>query len=147
MAIGDVRVRGSMTSEVVTVRGDASLRELQALFGRYGIDVVPVVGRDELGGTRLLLGIATRADLLKALLGAKSVRALEARWTRPVSAILRTIEPLRPSDLLATAAGRLVAGGVPALPVVDSTSRVIGILSLADILDRNDGGRVLRASL
>lgn len=147
MAIGDVRVRGSMTSEVVTVRGDATLRELQALFGRYGIDVVPVVGRDELGGTRLLLGIATRADLLKALLGAKTMRALETRWARPVSAILREVEPLRPSDLLATAAGRLVGSGIPALPVIDASSRVIGILSLADILDRNDGGRVLRASL
>lgn len=145
MAIGDVQVRSSMTSEVVTVRAETSLRELQALFGRYGIDVVPVVGRDALGGTRQLLGIATRADLLKALLGAKSMRALELRWARPVSAILRDVEPLRPVDALAAAAGRLVKNGVAALPVVDSSGRVVGILSLGDILDRTDGARVLRA--
>lgn len=146
MAIGDVLVRGSMTSEVVTVRAETSLRELQALFGRYGIDVVPVVGRDELGGTRQLLGIATRADLLKALLGAKSMRALELRWARPVSAILRNVDALRPNDPLAEAAGRVVKNGIAALPVVDSTGRVVGILSLGDILNRTDATRALRAS-
>ena len=127
-----------MTRQVVTVRADANLRELQALIERWGLDVVPVVIRDEEGSMRRLSGIVTRSDLLESLLGAKSLKSLEQRRGRPVASLLRAVEPLSPGDRLVDAARRLVDERLPALPVADAKGRVAGILSLADVLARTD---------
>lgn len=130
------RVRDAMTSDVVTVRSDAVIRELRALFARYDVDVVPVVARDEDGRMRRLAGVVTRADLLQFLLSAKTVRALERRQRGCVAAIARTVEPLAPEAPLESAARRLIAERSHALPVSDPAGRIVGMLSLTNILAR-----------
>src|SRR4051812_43079914 len=138
VVIAELSVRDAMTRQVVTVRADANLRELQALIGRWGLDVVPVVIRDEEGSMRRLSGIVTRSDLVDCLLGARSFKSLEQRRDRPVASLLRAVEPLEPTDRLADAARRLVDERLPALPVSDGRGRVAGILSLSDVLARTD---------
>jgi CBS-domain-containing membrane protein len=96
--------------------------------------------RDEEGSMRRLSGIVSRSDLLDSLLGARSLKGLEARRDRPVASLLRAVEPLSPGEHLADAARRLVNERLPALPVADARGRVIGILSLADVLARTDRG-------
>lgn len=143
--INELLVRDAMTRTVLTVRADATLRELQALIGRYGLDVIPVVTRDETGGWRTLAGIATRGDLLQALLEAKTIRGLQARWARTVATLTRVVPPLRPSESLTTAAKRMVSDSLAALPVADGKGRVVGVLSLADVLDRTGRTRDFHA--
>ncbi len=134
-SVCSVRVQECLSSDVVTVRADATLRDLHALLRRYDVSVVPVVARDADGRMRKVVGVATRADLLKALLGAKSLRALDARLASPVSSIARTTFTLRPSDRIADALDRMSAAGLPALPVVDG-GRLVGIVAISDLLAR-----------
>jgi CBS domain-containing protein len=56
-----MKVRGLMTTDVVTVSEDVSLAEIASLFERHGIKRVPVVedGR--------LVGIVSRSNLIQAL--------------------------------------------------------------------------------
>ena len=131
-----MRVCDAMTApNLVTVRTDCTVRDLRALFGRYDIDVVPVVGRDAEGGMRKLAGVVTRADLLQFLVDAKSVKALDRRHRETVVAIARWLMPLAPGASLGMAATRLVEERIEALPVADPAGRVIGMLSSSDVLD------------
>ncbi len=131
-----MRVCDAMTApNLVTVRTDCTVRDLRALFGRYEVDVVPVVARDSEGGMRKLAGVVTRADLLQFLVDAKSVKALDRRHRETVVALARWLAPLTPDASLATAATRLVDERIEALPVADSAGRVLGMLSLSDVLD------------
>ena len=139
MGIQDIEVGRLMRHEALTVRGDATLRELQALFARWDVGVLPVVGRDDQGGMRRLLGVATRSDLLAVLMKARTDRDLERRWERTVQSIVRPVEPLRDDDRVSRAALVLLAGHLPMLPVVDDRERVVGSLALADVLARADG--------
>jgi len=118
-----------MTREVLSVRSDARLEELAALFSRSGFDLLPVVAPG-----MLLQGVVTRTDLLAHLLSAPSPRALAQRRGGPVTALLRPVAPLLGADRLAKAARRLSAEGLPALPVADGGGRLTGILSRADLV-------------
>lgn len=137
--IQEIQVGRVMRHEALTVREDATLRALQALFGRWDIGVLPVVGRDERGRMRRLLGVATRSDLLGLLMKATSRRDLERLWEQPVSSVVRPVEPLRAVESLARAAEVLLEGPHPALPVVDAHGHVVGSLALADVLAHADG--------
>lgn len=131
-----MRVCDAMTApNLVTVRTDCTVRDLRALFGRYDIDVVPVVARDAEGGMRKLSGVVTRADLLQFLVPAKSVKSLDRKHRETVAAIARWLAPLAPDASLGAAATRLVDEKIEALPVADPAGRVIGMLSLSDVLD------------
>jgi CBS domain-containing protein len=131
-----LRVRDAMTSHLITVRADANVRGLRALFARYDADVLPVVGRDESGGMRRLAGIVTRADLLQFLLGAKSLKGLERREGEPVSVLVRPARALESGMALSEAAQALLSVRLDALPVIDDSGRVIGVLSLDAVLRR-----------
>ena len=141
------RVRDAMTFNLVTVRSDATIRELRALFGRYDVDVMPVVARDEEGGMRRLAGVVARADLLQFLLGAKSVKSLERRQRETVAAIVRSVAPLAPECMLGSAASRLLAERAGALPVADARGRFVGMLSLNDVLERTQATSMLERAL
>jgi CBS domain-containing protein len=141
------RVRDAMTFNLVTVRSDSTVRELRALFARYDADVMAVVSRDAEGGMRRLSGLVTRADLLQFLLGAKTPKALEKRHRESVGVVARSIEPLRVDDTLASAAARLLRENTAALPVTDASQRIVGMLSLHDVLERTHAGSRVEHSL
>jgi hypothetical protein len=68
-----------MTKEVVTAGPEASLRELVELMEQHGIKRIPIVRDDT------LVGIVSRADLLRALLSREPDRPLR----QPTDAALR----------------------------------------------------------
>ena len=127
-----------MCREVVTVHLDATLRELQALFARTGEEVLPVVSRDESGWMRRVVGVATRAELLRRLLSARSARALALLRTQTVAEVLRRVSPLQPADELLGAAEQLLRSGLAALPVTEADGRILGTVSISDVLARTE---------
>jgi CBS domain-containing protein len=138
-----MRVRDVMTTDVLTVRADASLKEAAALMAERGISGVPVVG---LGGR--VAGVLSERDILfketghtprrgfvdrlLALppdeLGAKLVaRTAGEAMTSPAL----TIGPRRP---LTEAANTMIEQGVKRLPVVDDAGNLVGIVTRADLV-------------
>ncbi len=140
----DLRVREVMTPEPVTVRPDTSLRELVELLINRDYRAVPVV--DEEGR---LLGIITNTDLIERgglrmrveLLGAldpaalaHELDALAASGATAAAVMTRQVVTVSPDERVAAAAHLMVSHRLKRLPVVDAASRVVGMLSRADIL-------------
>ena len=131
-----MKVREAMARGADTVRLDCTLREVHAVFARGQADVVAVVGRDESGWMRRVIGVITRADLLRCLMSAKTGRALTLLRTKTVAEVMRRVKPLRPSDTMADATRRILESGLAALPVVEADGRLSGMLSLGDVFAR-----------
>lgn len=140
----DLRVREVMTPEPVTVRPDASLRELVELLINRDYRAVPVVDADG-----RLLGIVTNSDLIERgglrmrveLLGAlepdalaHELEALAAAGTTAADVMTREVTTASPDDRVAAVAHLMVTRQLKRLPVVDTAGRVVGMLSRADIL-------------
>ena len=121
-----------MSRGVPTLRVDATLAEARGVFARSQAEVIPVVARDASGWMRRYVGVVTRADLLKRLLGRRSVGLLR----RTVAEVVRDAPRLAPDASLAAAAQRLLGSALPALAVVDEDGAVRGVLSLGDVLLR-----------
>ena len=129
-----MKVRDAMSRDGLTVRLDSTLREVHALFARTQVDVIPVVGRDESGWMRRVIGVVTRADLLRFLTGARTGRALTLLHTKSVADVLRRVRALKASDSLGEATRRLLETGLAAIPVTEADGRMSGMLSLGDVL-------------
>ena len=140
----DLRVRDVMTPEPVTVRPDASLRELVELLINRDYRAVPVV--DEGGQLR---GIVTNSDLIERgglrmrveLLGAldpdalaRELDALAAGGATAAEVMTRQVLTVSPNERVAAAAHLMVTHRLKRQPVVDAAGRVVGMLSRADIL-------------
>ena len=125
-----------MARDAITVRVDSTLREVHALFARSQADVLPVVGRDESGWMRRVVGVVTRADLVRHLVGVRTGRALTLLKSRTVADVLRQVTLLRASEPMASATLRLLEAGIAALPVVEPDGTLVGMLSFGDVLAR-----------
>lgn len=131
-----MKVREAMSRDAITVRLDTTLKEVHALFARSQVDVLVVVARDESGWMRRVIGVVTRADLLRYLVGSRTGRALSLLRTRSAGDVFRRVQALRTSDSLGEATRRLLETGLGALPVVEADGRMSGMLSLGDVLAR-----------
>ncbi len=137
-----MNVEDVMTTEVLTVRPEAMLKEAAGLLAARRISGLPVVD-----GDGRVLGVLSEGDILFKESGSQEQSRLE-RWLTgmPASADLKltartageamsapalTIGPRRP---LAEAANRMIDGGVKRLPVIDDDGRLIGIVSRADLV-------------
>jgi len=113
-----------MTSQVVSVRDDASLTNIDWEMTLAEIRHVPVV--DERGR---VVGIVSDRDLLRTL-------PRMDRSRLPVSAVMT----LSPHTVAVTATARealelMLARKVHALPVVDEGGALVGIVTATDFLD------------
>jgi CBS domain-containing protein len=135
--VGDV-----MTTHVVSVREDATFREIVDLLENRGISAVPVVD-----WANLVVGVVSEADLLPKMEYAgdgirrrlfEGQRIREARekaagdlaqdlMTKPAVTVL-------PETPVVNAAKLMVAVGVKRLPVVNLAGRLVGIVSRHDLL-------------
>lgn len=93
--LGDARVRGFMTKQVITAGEDATQDELEALIQRHNIGRIPI-----LRGTKLV-GIVTRTDLIGARHGetdslSREEQALRRVLTSLPSAAVAAIEAAKP---------------------------------------------------
>ena len=139
----DMRVQDLMTTNVLTVRTAASLKDAAALLAEHRISGLPVVD-----GDRHVLGVLSEGDilfkgsgppdrpsLLERLLVVPSTGfdpRLAARTVgEAMSAPALTIGPRRP---VTEAATRMIDDGVNRLPVVDDEQRLIGIITRADLV-------------
>jgi CBS domain-containing protein len=138
----DMRVQDLMTTNVLTVRTAASLKDAAALLAEHRISGLPVVDDD-----RHVLGVLSEGDilfkesgppdrpsLLERLLTVPSTfdPKLAARTVgEAMSAPALTIGQRRP---VTEAAARMIDDGVNRLPVVDDEQRLIGIITRADLV-------------
>jgi CBS domain-containing protein len=138
-----MRIEDVMTTAVVTVGPETSLKRVAELLAQHRISGLPVV--DDEG---VVLGVVSEADLLFKERGAPTGRSTWlSRLTDPQERRERakagahtageamtgpaiTIAPFRP---LATAAREMLEYGINRLPVVRN-DRLVGIVSRADLV-------------
>lgn len=125
-----MRTRDIMTSPVVTVTPDTSLKDVAALLVERAINAVPVVDADG-----RLCGIVSEADLL-ALEAAAAPGASGARTTAPHTArevMSQSVYTLAEDTDAAAAARMMLRHGLKSVPVV-AGDRVVGIVARRDLL-------------
>ena len=125
------RVADVMTEPAMTVRSDATLGEVEALFEARGVNAFPVT--DSTGD---LIGIVSKLDLLAAFRfnDATILPAYEAIMQRPVREIMTAeTETVTPETPLTRVLDELVRLRLKSLPVVEG-AEVVGVVSREDVL-------------
>ena len=126
-----LRVSDAMTRDVITIRPETPLCDVEALFERHGFNGVPVV---DASGT--MLGFLTKLDLLRACaFSTESIvphyeEILELPARRAMTSCPETVHPDMP---LTRVLEKLVSTRWKSLPVVQD-GRVVGIVSREDVL-------------
>jgi CBS domain-containing protein len=123
-----MRTRDIMTSPVVTVTPDTSLKDVAALLVERAINAVPVVD----AGDRLC-GIVSEADLLalEAAPGTSGARTVAPHTAREVMS--QSVYTLAEDTDAAAAARMMLRHGLKSVPVV-AGDRVVGIVARRDLL-------------
>ena len=116
--VGDV-----MTREVVIVGPDTSLKVCADLLRIHQISGLPVVSQNRLAG------IVTEADLMRVVTDVASSRRAVA-----ADVMTRDLVTVSQSTTIAGAARLMFEKSVKRLPVVDSSRRLVGIVSRSDVL-------------
>lgn len=113
-----------MTEPVRTLAPNAPIRDLRALFERYGIGSVPLVDAQ-----KNLVGIATKGDLTS-----KRIRYTDLA-PRPVSSIATAnVLSATTNTNIRELARVLLAQDIRGIPIVDEERHVVGIVTRGDIL-------------
>lgn len=138
-----MNVKDVMTSDVVTVRPDTSLKDVAAVLTERRISGVPVV--DDSGK---VVGVVSEGDILFKERGPSERTGVLAWFANPydveeqlklgartaaeaMTAPAKTIAPWR---LVSSAAAEMLDEGVNRLPVVDEEGRLVGIVTRADLV-------------
>jgi CBS domain-containing protein len=124
-------VRNWMTHKVVTVAPETHLSDARRIMNGEKIRSLPVVKNDR------LVGIVTRRGLLRADISALQ----ETNWniqvdlnSEPVSSVM-TASPITtsPETALPKAARVMLENKITALPVMNGSTRPVGILTTSDL--------------
>jgi len=115
------RVRDIMNRQVISITEDEEIRVAAKRLLKDETNHLPVL--DDNG---MLVGIITTYDVAKAVVTDGKLRQVRDIMTRNV---IKTT-PDEPVDI---AAQKLKRNNISALPVVDTTNRVVGILSAIDL--------------
>jgi CBS domain-containing protein len=131
-----MRARDIMTSPVITVRPDTSIKAAAAILAERGFTALPVVDDDE-----RLIGVVTEADLVRDRIP-RDARALchphaeelPRPLTTAVGEVMTTpaVGMAAGTDVAVLAAAMLDAGQ-RSVPIVDG-ARVVGIVTRRDIV-------------
>jgi len=136
------RVEHLMTPAPATIQANATVAEAARTMLRIGLRHLPVVDGD--GG---LVGMVSDRDLRGPMVG-------DDRPTKPITTtttigelMTREVITALPGDDLGAVANKIVAHRIGAVPIVDSSNRLLGILSFVDVLKRlaDDAARDARA--
>jgi len=136
----EMRVADVMTTQVVAVRPDTSLKEVAELLSGCGISGAPVVDADG-----RVLGVVSEADILVKERRPRSETWLERLLRRPTGdpkAAARTAGEamswpavtISASRRVDAAAARMLDRSVNRLPVVDEAGKLVGIVTRADLV-------------
>jgi CBS domain-containing protein len=128
-------VRECMTTEVVTCRPDASMEQAARLMWEHDCGVLPVVEGERVAGIvtdrDLCMGTYTRGRALCDL--------------RVKDSMAKEVFACRPADPLEQALRDMADHQVRRAPVVDELGRLVGILSMNDVVRHVAGLRDARA--
>jgi CBS domain-containing protein len=123
-----VQVVDVMTTDVITVTADTSIKDAARLMFRNRVSGLPVC--DE---SSCVVGIITEADFLRL-----EVARQEADKIEPVETVGEVMNigvvTVPPETPIADAARVMVVNDVNRLPVVDDASRILGIISRLDVV-------------
>ncbi|HEU4424466.1 MAG TPA: CBS domain-containing protein [Pilimelia sp.] len=136
------KVYDVMTAEVVSVRPDASFHVIADILTSRGVSAVPVIDPDS-----RVLGVVSEADLLAKIEFAgegsdrhtfegRGRRTARRRSAATIAGELMTAPAvtIRDTASIVEAAKLLDSAGVKRLPVVDTSDRLVGIVSRHDLL-------------
>jgi CBS domain-containing protein len=136
-----MKIQDVMTTDVLTVEPETSLKDVATLLAEHRVSGLPVVN-----GDGKVVGVISEADILFKEVGDKKgpqgviawllepggPAKLEARTAgEAMTSPARTIEPTRP---VAEAAKRMLEEGVNRFPVVDQHGQLLGIVTRADLV-------------
>lgn len=130
-------VSRSMTKKVVTINKDADILEAKELMDQYQIRHVPVVEPDG-----LLIGMITDRDIRSALPSSFYKKDKAAPPDKKTAApsikvkeiMAQNLVTLSPMDTIQDALLLIQKTLVGALPVVDKKDKLLGIISVRDLL-------------
>lgn len=110
--------------DVVHIKPDVPVSQLVGLLREHNLGAV-VVSQDG----RRIAGIVSERDVIRAL--AEGADVLQ----QPVSALMSTgVHCCRPRDTVESAMSAMTDRRVRHLPVVDDTDRLVGIVSIGDVV-------------
>lgn len=121
----DQPVRDIMATVSIEMGPVATLREVADLLSENDIGSVPVIHRED----RSLIGIVGERDLVRAL--ADNVDLEDARVGDVMTFSAVTVTP---DTTVRQATERMTDGGIRHLPVVGDDGKLIGVLSMRDLL-------------
>ena len=110
-----------MTSSLLTISADATLREAAAAMAERGVGAVVVLEGDAIAA------ILTERDVMKAVAAGSDGGAPVADW------MTRHPETIEPEDTTDHAASLMIHGGFRHLPVLLG-GKVVGIVSIRDLM-------------
>ena len=116
--VGDV-----MTREVVSVGPDTPFKVCADLMRIHGVSGLPVLSQNR------LIGIVTEADLMRSVATGAKPAAVSAR-----DVMTANVSTITASSTVAAAARLMFERNVKRLPVLDSSKRIVGIVSRRDVL-------------
>lgn len=124
-----MKIRDAMSHDVHTIGPDATIRDAARLLADYDIGVLPVASGDRLAGMITDRDIAIRAIATGkgpdcAVADVMSAEVLYCRDDDDIADVCRNMADIQ----------------VRRMPVVDSTKRLVGIVSLADIARKSSAG-------
>jgi CBS-domain-containing membrane protein len=133
-------VRDVMTRRVVSVREDASFKEMAEMLRRTRISAFPV-----LDSANRVIGVVSEADLLVKeavqATGTSLIAALrhvreedKAKGVTAADLMTRPAITIGPDASAAEAARTMYDRRIKRLPVVDAAGRLLGIISRVDVL-------------
>jgi len=133
-------VRDVMTRRVVSVREDASFKEMADMLRSTRISAFPVID-----SANRVIGVVSEADLLvkeavqatgtSIIAALRHVREEEkAKGVTAADLMTRPATTIGPDASVAEAARVMYDRRIKRLPVIDATGRLLGIISRADVL-------------
>ncbi len=122
-----LRVRDSMTREVVTLGPGASAAEAWALCADHNIRHVPVVEEGR------LVGLVSDRDLRDVRGGGEDRESHTPRWVRLGDMMTRNVVTIHPLDTIEHAAREIYDRKIGCLPVV-ADGDLVGIITSSDMM-------------
>jgi len=125
-----MNVQQCMTKQVYSCRPDTNLSDAARLMWEHDFGVLPVLGAQD-----RVLGVVTDRDLcMGAYTRGKGLRDLSVN-----DSMSRKVSACAPSDSLERALRTMADQRVRRLPVVDEQGKLVGILSMNDVVRRIAG--------
>jgi CBS domain-containing protein len=122
-----MKVKELMSTDVKTVREDADVSTATKLMWDGDCGIVPVVNDD-----RQVIGVVTDRDICIAA----ATRSMNPNHIRVGDVMSRTVFTVPESDDARQALSALKDRRVRRLPVVDRQRRLVGVISLSDLVAR-----------